>query len=63
MIENNGQQKSINHDILVVVGIIAYILGFVFLSFVGNNYTGVMSFMAPAFILLGVLITVLGLIL
>jgi hypothetical protein len=51
-----------NHDIFVVAGILVYILGYVFLSFVGNNYTGVMSFLAPAFILCGAIITVVALV-
>lgn len=45
----------------VLLGAAVYILGFVFLAFVGQNYTGVMSFLAPATILTGALIIVVGL--
>jgi len=51
-----------NHDLFVFLGIGIYILGFIFLGLVGRDYTGVMSFLAPASILSGAVITVLGLI-
>jgi hypothetical protein len=66
MEEKNQNQvipvKKGGHDIYVIAGIAIYLIGYIFLSFVGNNYTGVMSFLAPAFILGGALVLVLGLI-
>jgi len=56
---NDNSKKR--HDNFIIVGIAFYLLGFFFLSFVGNNYTGVMSFLAPASILSGALIIVVGL--
>jgi hypothetical protein len=63
----NGQDKlpaapgTKGHDSYIILGIAVYLMGFFFLSFVGNNYTGVMSFLAPASILTGALIIVIGL--
>ena len=60
MDEKNTQPK--NHNIYVLIGIGVYLMGFFFLSLVGNNYTGVMSFLAPAGILGGAIILSLALI-
>jgi small-conductance mechanosensitive channel len=54
--------KEKNHDIYVLIAIGIYLLGFVFLAFVGNDYTGVMSFLAPAAILGGAIFLAVSLI-
>jgi hypothetical protein len=58
--EEKVVQKK-NPDGYILIGIAIYLLGFVFLYFTGNNYTGVMSFLAPASIIFGALIIVIGL--
>jgi len=50
-----------NPDIYILIGIAVYLFGFLFLYFTGNNYTGVWSFLAPASIIFGALIIVIGL--
>ncbi len=50
-----------NHDLYVVIAIGIYLIGFFFLSLVGNNYTGVMSFLAPAAILGGAIMLAVAL--
>jgi hypothetical protein len=50
-----------NSDFYLIIGIAIYLVGFLFLYLTGNNYTGVMSFLAPASIIFGALIIVIGL--
>ena len=50
-----------NPDSYILIGIGIYLVGFLFLYLTGNNYTGVMSFLAPASIIFGALIIVIGL--
>ena len=58
--ENTAKTKA-RHNLYLLLGILVYIAGYFFLRLVGNNYTGIMSFLAPFFILSGALIIVLGL--
>lgn len=53
--------KKINGDSILKSGIVIYILGFIFLYFVEQNYTGFWSFMAPFSIILGVILISIGL--
>jgi hypothetical protein len=53
--------KSIKGKTLLTTGLIVYFSGFVFLSFVGQNYTGFMSFFAPFCIVTGIILISLGL--
>ncbi len=54
--------KSIKGDSFLKSGIVIYILGFIFLFFVGQNYTGFFSFIAPFSIVLGIILISVGLI-
>ncbi len=53
--------KNIKGDAFIKYGIIIYILGFIFLFFVGQNYTGFFSFIAPFSIVFGVIVISIGL--
>lgn len=54
--------KSIKGDRILKAGVVIYILGFFFLYFAGNNYTGFFSFLAPFSIVFGVILMSIGLI-
>lgn len=54
--------KNIKGNFFLKSGIVVYFLGFLFLSMVGQNYTGFMSFIAPFSIILGVILISVGLI-
>lgn len=53
--------KNIKSKTYLISGIIIYFLGFFFLSLVGQNYTGFMSFLAPFSIVLGIILISVGL--
>lgn len=53
--------KNIKGSTFLKTGILIYFLGFVFLSMVGQNYTGFMSFLAPFSIVLGIILISVGL--
>ncbi len=56
------RSKSSKGTTLLKSGIVIYALGFVFLYFVYQNYTGFMSFLAPFSIVLGIILISIGLI-
>ncbi len=56
------RSKSIKGDSILKIGLVIYGLGFAFLYFVGNNYTGVFSFIAPFSIVFGIILISIGLI-
>lgn len=63
--QSTQRTQSINRMIgnsILKAGILIYILGFVFLFFVGQNYTGFWSFIAPFSIVLGIILISVGLI-
>ncbi len=54
--------KNIKGDSLLKPGIVIYIFGFIALFFVGQNYTGAFSFIAPFSIVFGIILISVGLI-
>lgn len=54
--------KALKGDSLLKSGIFIYILGFILLFFVGLNFTGFFSFLAPFSIVLGIVLISVGLI-
>lgn len=53
--------KNIKGESILKSGIIVYIAGFFFLFFVGQDYTGFFSFIAPFSIVLGIILISIGL--
>ncbi|MDD5066719.1 MAG: hypothetical protein PHF84_06690 [bacterium] len=53
--------KNIKGDSILKFGAFVYILGFLFLFLVGQNYTGLFSVVAPLSIVLGALVISIGL--
>ncbi len=53
--------KAIKSSTYLYTGLVTYLLGFIFLFFVGNNYTGFWSFMAPFSIVSGIILISIGL--
>ena len=62
MDEKYEKLKNVSGNTLLKSGIVIYICGFIFLYFVGQNYTGFWSFFAPFSIVLGVILISVGLI-
>ena len=54
--------KAVKGETYLKTGIFIYALGFVFLAFVGQNYTGFFSFIAPFSIVTGIILISVGLI-
>lgn len=53
--------KNIRGDSVIKTGVFTYLLGFILLFFVGQDYTGFFSFLAPFSIIAGVVVISIGL--
>ncbi|MBU1077339.1 MAG: hypothetical protein KKH98_08600 [Spirochaetes bacterium] len=54
--------RQVKGDSLLKSGILIYFFGFISLFFVGQNYTGLFSFIAPFSIVSGIILISIGLI-
>ncbi len=54
--------KTIKSKNYLYTGLTSYFLGFIFLFFMGQDYTGIWGFLAPFSIILGIILISVGLI-